>query len=66
MGRPFNAIEPGDTLNTCMKKLSSVPAHVECNSVSEICKKMKNLGVLVLITTNTAGNRILNIRIDKQ
>jgi hypothetical protein len=35
MGRPFNAIEPGDTLNTCMKKLSSVPGHVECNSVSE-------------------------------
>jgi hypothetical protein len=35
MGRPFNVIEPGDTLNTCMKKLSSAPAHVECNSISE-------------------------------
>jgi hypothetical protein len=23
MGRPFNATEPGDTLNTCMKKLAS-------------------------------------------
>ncbi|CAL4919228.1 unnamed protein product [Urochloa decumbens] len=33
-GRPFNAIEPGDTLSTSMK-LSSTPGDVECPSVSE-------------------------------
>ncbi|CAN6292633.1 unnamed protein product, partial [Urochloa humidicola] len=34
VGRPYNAIGPGDTLSTSMK-LSSVPGDSECPSISE-------------------------------
>lgn len=35
MGQPFNAIGPGDNLNTSMKKLSSMAGDVESPSVSK-------------------------------
>jgi hypothetical protein len=54
----------GSSEPAAMKHLNIEHLWLKCKS--EICKKMKNLGVLVIITTNTVGNRILNIRTDKQ